>query len=406
MISNHYEHSTRSKSCSARPNTITSILLLTLYLFAPLQPTRNYNMVDNKTTTVKGKPEWKAKTKGYESSIFFFGKNPAMQNTYVESDIAIQDYIGIKLSTNTLSSMVNNKLTITHIDPPQDFATQAEMNKEFAGSMIKKLDWEDNRKAYNAERKSVKQNLGRAATVLWAHCHITIRTKLAADKEFQINPITTMTAIESTFNLFYIEGREYEILAQYAEAFQHKLNVADRSGFSFANEVLRDHCITEFTSTRNNTSDCRNKLVAWKDATDSKPTADEMDGTFADDAARNTAFIDMMTEDWWNDRDEKIRTGKMALHDFMLAALFLKRSELAYDSLRGEGVNDYAKGSNNLSKTVAEQFTQRQGASPPHPYLLALHRTQRPCLQGCGTFSALSFWKDRPATRGHRPSPW
>lgn len=303
MISNHYEHSTQSKPCSARPNTITSILLLTLYLFAPLQPTRKYNrkynMVENKTTNFKGKPEWKTKTKGYESSIFFFGKNPAMQNTYVESDIAIRDYIGIKLSTNTLSSMVNNKLTISDIEPPKDFTSQAKMNREFAGSMIKKLDWEDNRKAYNAERKTVKQNLGRAATVLWSHCHITICTKLAADKEFQANPnimsdagnlyrlITkimngsnsvqspTMTALESMFNLFYIKGSEYEILAQYAEAFQHKVNVADRSGFSFANEVLRDHCITEFT-TRNDTSDCMNKLVAWKDATDSRPTADEM----------------------------------------------------------------------------------------------------------------------------------
>ena len=389
MISNHYEHSTRSKPCSARPNTITSILLLTLYLFAPLQPTRKYNMVENKTTNVKGKPEWKAKTKGYESSIFFFGKNPAMQNTYVESDIAIRDYIGIKLSTNTLLSMINNKLTITDIEPPKDFTSQAEMNREFAGSVIKKLDWEDNRKAYNAERKTVKQNLGRAATVLWSHCHITIRTKLAADKEFQANPnimsdagnlyrlITkimngsnsvqspTMTAIESTFNLFYIKGSEYEILAQYAEAFQHKVNVADRSGFSFANEVLRDHCITEFT-TRNDTSDCMNKLVAWKDATDSRPTADGMDGTYEDDNARNAAFIDMMTEDWWNEREEKIQAGRKALHDFMLAALFLKRSGPVYDSLRGEGVNDYAKGSNNQSKTMAEQFTQMEYWTPAY----------------------------------------
>ena len=37
--------------------------------------------------------------------------------------------------------------------------------------------------------------------------------------------------------------------------------------------------------------------MAWKDATDSKPTADGMDGTFTDDDERNTAFIDMMTED-------------------------------------------------------------------------------------------------------------
>ena len=86
--------------------------------------------------------------------------------------------------------------------------------------------------------------------------------------------------------------------------------------------------------------------------------------TYADDDARNTAFIDMMTEDWWNEREEKILTGRKALHDFMLAGLFLKRSGPAYDSLRGEGVNDYAKGSNNLSKTMAEQFTQMEYWTP------------------------------------------
>ena len=106
--------------------------------------------------------------------------------------------------------------------------------------------------------------------------------------------------------------------------------------------------------------------MAWKDATDSKPTADGMDGTFTDDDERNTAFINMMTEDWWKDRDEKIRTGKKALHDFMLAALFLKRGGPAYDSLRGEGVNNYAKGLNNLPKTVAEQFIQMEYWTPAY----------------------------------------
>ena len=66
-------------------------------------------MVENKPKNTAGKLEWRAKTKGYEDSIFYFGQNPGMQNTFVETDVALRDYIGIKLSTNTLASMVNNR---------------------------------------------------------------------------------------------------------------------------------------------------------------------------------------------------------------------------------------------------------------------------------------------------------
>ena len=75
-------------------------------------------MVENKST-VAGKPDWKAKTKGYEDCIFYFGKNPGMQKTFVATDIALKDYIGIKLSTNTLASMVKNQLTLLDMEPPR-----------------------------------------------------------------------------------------------------------------------------------------------------------------------------------------------------------------------------------------------------------------------------------------------
>ena len=129
-----------------------SIILLTLCLFATLHSTSTYTMVENKTKNPAGKPDWRAKTKGYEDSIFYFGPNPGMQNTFIETDVALKDYIGIKLSTNTLASMVNNRLTIEDIEPPRDFADQAAMDQEFDGSMLKKLDWEENRTAYNKEK--------------------------------------------------------------------------------------------------------------------------------------------------------------------------------------------------------------------------------------------------------------
>ena len=350
-----------------------SIILLTVCLFATLHTTRTYTMVENKPRSTAGKPEWKAKTKGYETSIFYFGKNPGMQNTFVETDVALRDYIGIKLSTNTLVSMIKNQLTIEDMDPPRDFANEAAMDAAFNGSILAKRDWDDDRKAYNTEKKTLRQNLGKAATVLWSHSHITLRTKMQADKEFQNNPKImsdagnmyriickimnggnsvqnpAVAALEASYTLHYIRGGEYETLAQYAEGFQHKLQVAERTGFLFASDVLRDNCLAEFTA-RNDLSDCRSKLMAWQTAESLRP----LDGT------------GVATAVWWDTREKNIREGKKALHDLIMGALFLRRSGPVYDALRDERTNDYAKGVNNTPADASEQFTQMEYWKPAY----------------------------------------
>ena len=289
----------------ARPGAI-SIIILTICLFATSHTARrNYTMVENKAT-VAGKPEWKAKSKGYEDCIYYFGKNPGMQKTFVATDIAMKDYIGIKLSTNTLASMVNNRLTIEDIEPPLDFADEAAMDTAFAGSMLKKLDWEDNRKAYNKERSIVKQLLGKAATILWSHCHVTLRTKIQADKDYQNNPKVmsdagelyriickimngsnsvqnpTESALEASYNIYYVKGQDHESLAQYAEAFHHVVDVAERAGWMFSSDRLRDNVLNEMAA-RNDTTSVRSNLMAWKTASELKP----LDGN------------GIMTEHWW-----------------------------------------------------------------------------------------------------------
>ena len=129
-----------SYQCATRSHAM-SIILLTVCLFATLHTTRTYTMGETKLKSTAGKPDWKAKTKGYESSIFYFGKNPGMQNTFVETDAALKDYIGIKLSTNTLASRINNRLTIEDIEPPRDFRDEDEMNAAFQGSVLSKYEF-------------------------------------------------------------------------------------------------------------------------------------------------------------------------------------------------------------------------------------------------------------------------
>ena len=348
------------------------ILLLTVCLFATSHTSRTYTMVENKAT-VAGKPDWKAKTKGYEDCIFYFGKNPGMQKTFVATDIALKDYIGIKLSTNTLASMVNNQLTVEDMEPPRDFANEAAMDLEFNNSMLAKRDWEDDRKAYNAEKKTVRQNMGKAATILWSHCHVTLRTKIQADKDYQNNPKVmsdagelyriickimngsnsvqnpTESALEASYNLYYVKGQDHESLAQYAEAFHHLVNVAERAGWSFASDKLRDNVLNEMAA-RNDTTSVRSKLMAWKTASEMKTL--EGNG--------------IITLGWWETRNKNIEDGKKALHELMLAAIFLKRSGPVYTALRDEKRNDYAKGVNNTIASPGEQFTQMEYWKPAY----------------------------------------
>ena len=329
-------------------------------------------MVENKST-VAGKPDWKAKTKGYEDCIFYFGKNPGMQKTFVATDISLKDYIGIKLSTNTLASMVNNRLTIEDLEPPMDFANEAAMNLAFSNSLLKARDWEDNRKAYNKEKSIVRQYLGKAATILWSHCHVTLRTKIQADKDFQSNPKImsdagelyriickimngsnsvqnpTESALEASYNLYYCKGQDHESLAQYAEAFHHLVDVAERAGWSFASEKLRDNVLNEMAA-RNDTTSVRSKLMAWQTASEMKTL--EGNG--------------IITLAWWETRNKNIEEGKEALHQLMLAAIFLKRSGPVYTALRDEKRNDYAKGVNNTIASPGEQFTQMEYWKPAY----------------------------------------
>ena len=133
------------------------------------------------------------------------------------------------------------------------------------------LEWEDDRKEFAKEKKAVMKDLGKAATLLWSHCHITLRTKMEADKDFQSNPKIqsdagemyriiakisngansvqnpALTAVELSYNLYFIRGAEYNGLAEYGEAFYHRSDVAERAGWCFASEELRDICIKEYT---------------------------------------------------------------------------------------------------------------------------------------------------------------
>ena len=89
---------------------ITLLTLTSLFYLCAFSQATRYKVM-KRSETVTGKPEWKVRTKGYEDYIFYFGKNPGMQNTFVDTERALRDYIGVKLGTNVLASMIKKHLT-------------------------------------------------------------------------------------------------------------------------------------------------------------------------------------------------------------------------------------------------------------------------------------------------------
>ena len=74
------------------------ILTILLYLFAnglaKSCKTSNAIMVETKSNETKkktGKPEWQAKTKGYEDCVFYMGKG--MQDDFIKPSQELRDYI-------------------------------------------------------------------------------------------------------------------------------------------------------------------------------------------------------------------------------------------------------------------------------------------------------------------------
>ena len=133
-------------------------------------------------TKKNGKPEWQAKTKGYEDCIFYIGKG--MQNDFIGTDRDICAYIHKTYGGDVLESMKEGKTSISDMDPPQEFATIEEKNKVLK-SLNAVLDWDNHRKEYFKLRMGIQKDLGKVAGLLESHCHLMMKNKLKSDKEYQ-----------------------------------------------------------------------------------------------------------------------------------------------------------------------------------------------------------------------------
>ena len=219
----------------------------------------------NENSKKNGKPDWKAKTKGYEDYIFYIGKG--MQDDFVGNDRDICAYIHKTYGGDVLESMKKGTMTISDMDPPQEFDT-VEDKKKVLTTLNAELDWDDHRKEYFKSRMSIQKDLGKVAGLLESHCHLTMKNKLKSDKEYQgmkssdaaelyriIKRISTGSesvlnpargAVESLYNMMFLRGQDHDSLTAYYEQFEHRAENAERLGMWLGSELLRDMLIQDY----------------------------------------------------------------------------------------------------------------------------------------------------------------
>ena len=164
------------------PLNIIILWSLTIFFcFVLLQASNNYSTMTEKKASNAGKPAWQAKTKGYESCVFFVGKNCAEQ--YIETMREMCDYIRATHGSDALKSMLTGEIAIEGMEPPIKYKSKAEM--ELALDFTDALLFMEHVKIYAKKKSIVVQHLGDICSLLYGHCNLSMRAKLAADKEYQ-----------------------------------------------------------------------------------------------------------------------------------------------------------------------------------------------------------------------------
>ena len=115
-----------------------------------------------------------------EKYVFYVGKNCA--EDFIESSRELCDYIRSTHGSDALKSMLKGKISIKGMAAPTTYKSRAEM--ELALDFTDALVFMEHVKIYTKKKSIVTQALGDICSLLYSHCNLSMRNKLASDKEY------------------------------------------------------------------------------------------------------------------------------------------------------------------------------------------------------------------------------
>lgn len=289
MVNNYY-----SLCCLLQANNCSAH---TLNNINNNQATMTEKKVESKASN-SGRPDWKANTKGYKDCVFYCGKRCA--EDFVGTSRELIDYIRTTHGVDALRFMLKDKISIEGMSKPHKYTSKEDM--ENALTYTQQVSYIDTTKIYNKKKNAVEYALGEILSLLYAHCHLTMRNKLAVDPEYQKmaskdgatmyrlifkisnganviqNPI--LQFVDAMFTFIYIRGGDYN-LQQYYETFHNWRKNAEKLGCFFGSETLKILVMDECVSRKDTGSDLYLLLFEWKKATTDRPTSMD-DASWAD----------------------------------------------------------------------------------------------------------------------------
>ena len=141
------------------------------------------------------------------------------------------------------------------------------------------------------------------------------------------------SVLESLYSVLLVKGDDYDSLEEYTTVFKQRMEVAEQFGWCFASDKLRDLCVAENLARKDNSAFAA-MLTSWQGA----DHQGHLDNATLEEVCQG-----------------KIVAGRKALHEFMKAQTYLRRSGSKYIGLRKELANNYTKETDNYANTMARQ---------------------------------------------------
>ena len=297
-----------------------------------------------------------------------------MDRKFLSTAANLEDYVGEKYGSSTLTYMKTGAKKIRGKPPPLTSSEQANQtpdDKEIRGLVMRE---------YVKKLTMLEDNIGKVYHFLMSHCHPTLKTRMRLEQSFIAldgdedaaelwsiigricngnnvgeNPVRTF--IESMYDLLLIRGDDYDNIGDYLDAFQQLTRVAERDGLIqlFSTPELRDNCIESYEKRKDIFGDLYGSLRMWQICDKNGAYAD------ADDEA---------------DRLAAMEQGKAALHEKVKAMIYLKRSGTNFISIRDTLDNDFAKGQDNFADDLFEQHRGMCLHKPPRPVYINQGKTK------------------------------
>lgn len=216
----------------------------------------------------QNKPMMAVNVAGLEKHFFYHG--PGIQRKWIETNKALLNFVASKYGQSVKVSLEVREMVVTEVNKSllRKFKTKKEKTDYLATlEFWEKEEYEVVRDDYNKFSRVIRKDLLVVYGVMLSMCYISVVNYLETEDNYQkmneskrFNAMTLYSLIkkiyngstlvivedmidnvlEVLYNFVLIRGEEYDSLAKYLEASEHRFSLLQQVGLDLATETLWD----------------------------------------------------------------------------------------------------------------------------------------------------------------------